>query len=138
MLSAMGWEKFQITPGIFSSSLVHGGDQLVLVLMKTRPPLLPWASDPTKYSVLKKPVVSVPSSGRPTWLVHWVTSGKEHSRSRAWFASADALRRPGAGRQRAAHPQSAFIQMRQELRADHAAQRKIQRHGQGRQRHARP
>src|SRR5262245_14573223 len=28
-----------------------------------------------KYSVLKKPVASVPSSGRPTWLATVVTSG---------------------------------------------------------------
>ena len=36
----MGCEKFQTTPGIFSSSRVHGGDQLFLVLMKCRAPLL--------------------------------------------------------------------------------------------------
>ena len=41
----------------------------------------------TKYSVLKKPVVSVPSSGRPTWLVVTVTSGNEASNTRAWSAT---------------------------------------------------
>ena len=41
----------------------------------------------TQYSVLKKPVKSSPSSGRPTWLVATVTSGKEASTTRAWFAT---------------------------------------------------
>ena len=39
----------------------------------------------TKYSVLKKPVVSVPSSGRPNWLTTCVTSGNEARMMRAWF-----------------------------------------------------
>ena len=39
----------------------------------------------TKYSVLKKPVVSVPSSGRPTWETTTVTSGNEARTTRAWF-----------------------------------------------------
>ena len=39
----------------------------------------------TKYSVLKKPVVSVPSSGRPVWLTTLVTSGKALRRMRASF-----------------------------------------------------
>jgi len=37
----------------------------------------------TKYSVLKKPAVSVPSSGRPVWLTTCVTSGKEAITRRA-------------------------------------------------------
>ncbi len=39
----------------------------------------------TKYSVLKKPVVSVPSSGRPVWETTLRTSGKAARRSRASF-----------------------------------------------------
>ena len=37
----------------------------------------------TQYSVLKNPVKSNPSSGRPTWLVATVTSGKDASITRA-------------------------------------------------------
>ena len=37
----------------------------------------------TKYSVLKKPAVSVPSSGRPVWLTTCVTSGNEAITRRA-------------------------------------------------------
>ena len=38
-LSEMGCEKFQTTPGIFSSSRIHGGDEVVLVLMEDGAPL---------------------------------------------------------------------------------------------------
>src|SRR5580704_15428810 len=44
---------------------------------------------PTKYSVLKNPVWSVPSSGRPVWLVQSVASGKEHSKILARFITDD-------------------------------------------------
>src|ERR1035441_3220249 len=46
----------------------------------------------TKYSVLKKPVVSVPSSGRPTWLTTCVTSGNEASRSEEHTSELQSLR----------------------------------------------
>ncbi len=41
---------------------------------------------------------------------------------RAWFDDADALGGAGAGRQRAAHPERALIEMGQELRADGAGE----------------
>ena len=49
----------------------------------------------TKYSVLKNPVVPVPSSGRPTWLVTTVTSGNEARMSRGLGS---AHRTPSQGR----------------------------------------
>ena len=49
---------------------------------------------------------------------------------RAWFATPDAFGRPGAGRERAAHPKRALVQVRQKLRADHAAERQIDRQAQ--------
>ena len=39
MLSAIGWEKPQITPGNLLELAVHGRDELFFVLMKGRPPL---------------------------------------------------------------------------------------------------
>ena len=86
MLSAMGWEKFQMAPGIFSISRSMAAMSSSLFSWKTgRHCSLGFRS--TQYSVLKKPVVSVPSSGRPTWLVTVVTSGKEARMMRARFAT---------------------------------------------------
>ena len=42
--------------------------------------------------------------------------------TRAWFGDACAFGRTGAGSQRAASPDRAFIEVRQKLRADHAAE----------------
>ena len=50
-----------------------------------------------------------------------VTSGKEARMTRAWFMTRVAFGGSGAGRQRAARPDGAFIQMRQEFGADDAA-----------------
>ena len=40
MLSAIGCEKFQSTPGNLLELVVHRRDELVLVLMEDRPPLV--------------------------------------------------------------------------------------------------
>ncbi len=76
----------------------------------------------TKYSVLKKPVVSVPSSGRPVWLTTLVTSGKAESLSRASFMMRRLSVGPVRGRERAADPDGAFVEVREELGADDAAE----------------
>ena len=123
MLSAMGCEKFQITPGIFSSSRSIAAISASLSWWNAgRHCSFGFRS--TKYSVLKKPVVSVPSSGRPTWLVVVVTSGNE-PQDHAPDSPRDALGRPRARRQRAAHPDRAFIQMRKKLGSDGAAQQTV-------------
>ena len=41
---------------------------------------------------------------------------------RAWFATRMPSSGPGAGRERAAHPERAFIQMRQKFGTDDAAE----------------
>ncbi len=40
MLSLIGCEKFQMTPGNFSSSLIHGVDERFLILVEDGTPLL--------------------------------------------------------------------------------------------------
>ncbi len=79
----------------------------------------------TKYSVLKKPVVSVPSSGRPVWLTTLVTSGKELRRRRASFITAQAFGGAGGGGEGAADPDGAFVEVGEELGADDAAEGEI-------------
>ena len=78
----MGWEKFHITPGIFSSSRSMAPINSSLFWWKAGRHFS-LGSRSTKYSVLKKPVVSVPSSGRPTWLTTSVTSGNAARMTRA-------------------------------------------------------
>ncbi len=65
MLSAIGCEKFHSTPGILSSSRFIAAISSSLLSWKTGLHSS-FGFRLTKYSVLKNPVVSVPSSGRPT------------------------------------------------------------------------
>ena len=58
----MGWEKFQITPGIWLSRRSMAAINSSLFLPKTGRHFS-FGLRSTKYSVLKKPVESVPSSG---------------------------------------------------------------------------
>ncbi len=51
----------------------------------------------TKYSVLKKPAVSVPSSGRPVWLTTCVTSGNEAMTRRALLVKSTLAVGPSLG-----------------------------------------
>ena len=82
MLSAMGWENPQVTPGIFSTSL-----SMASMSSSFRPRNCGRHSSrglrSTKYSVLKNPVASVPSSERPTCDTTLVTSGKPAKMRRA-------------------------------------------------------
>ena len=82
----MGWEKFQITPGIFWSSRFMAAISFSLSSWKTGRHFS-FGFRLTQYSVLKNPVKSCPESSRPAWLVTWVTSGKEARTTLAWFAT---------------------------------------------------
>src|SRR6185437_12092633 len=70
--------------GNFLKLPIHGANQLFLFWRNTE---RHWSLGlrSTKYSVLKNPVVSVPSSGRPTCDTTCVTSGNDAKISRAWF-----------------------------------------------------
>ena len=57
--------------------------------------------------------------------------------TRAWFITRVPSVGPGAGRQRAARPDGAFIQMRQEFGADDAAEHQIRGCAQRRHSHRR-
>ena len=71
-----------MTPGNFSSCSSMAAISASLFWWKTgRHCSLRFRS--TKYSVLKNPAVSVPSSGRPVWLTTCVTSGNEAMTRRA-------------------------------------------------------
>jgi hypothetical protein len=115
-----------MTPGILLQFAVHGRDQPLLVWWKTGRHFS-LGKRSTKYSVLKKPVVSVPSSGRPTLVDHLRDFGKGAENLASPLRDARALGGSGAGRQGAAHPDRAFVKMRQELRSDHAAEGQVDR-----------
>ncbi len=88
---------------------------------------------PTKNSLLKKPVGSVPSSGRPSSLATVVTCGKleqdvaDLRRELGRLFERNGVRRGGP------HPQRAFIQVRHEFAADEGNQQ--QRAHEDRQNH---
>ena len=122
----MGWEKLQITPGIFSSSPVHGRDQFVLVLVKHRPPLFLGLQADEVFRVEKAGGVRA-VIGTAHLAGAFGDLGKGAKQNSRLIRQPDAFARPGAGRKSAAHPQRALIQVGQKLRADHAADRQIDR-----------
>ena len=61
---------------------VHGGNQFFFIFVEDRAPLL-LGLEIDEVLGIEKPVVSVPSSGRPTWLTTCVTSGKDARINRA-------------------------------------------------------
>ena len=121
MLSAIGCEKFQIAPGIFLQLRIHRRDQLVFVLMEDRPPFF--------LRLQIDEVLGVEEARRVGAVVrtadlagHDSDLGKRGEKDSHLVRHADAFGRAGAGRKRAAHPDRAFVEMRQELRPDRAAE----------------
>ena len=84
---------------------------------------------PTKYSSLKNPIGSVPSSARPSSLATVVTCGKLSSRLAHLRPELRRLVERNRVGHRRAHPQRAFVEVRHELRADerHQQQRRARR-----------
>ena len=72
--------------------------------------------------MLKKPVTSVPSSGRPVWLTTLVTSGKDAEHDASLIHDAQAFGGASAGSEGAANPDGAFVEMGKKLGADNAAE----------------
>ena len=106
---------------------IHGADQLVLVLVEDGPPLI--------LRLQVDEIFRIEEAGRvgavvgPAHLADHVRDlGKGGQHGARFVHDGHALGRPGAGRERAAHPDGAFIQMRKKLRADHAAE--AQKRGQ--------
>ena len=102
---------------------VHGGDQLFLVLVKYRTPLFFRLQVHAEFGVEEtggvRPVV------RASYLAGDDDSfGKRRQREPRQIGDADAL--SGTGRERPAHPQGVFVQMREELGANNAAGGEIQ------------
>ena len=118
----MGCEKFQITPGIFSSSRSMAAISSSLFWWKTGRHLLLGLQVDEVFGVEEAGGVGA-VVGTADLADDLVTSGKEASMTRAWFITRDAFGRAGAGRERAAHPDGAFVEMGQKLGADDAAER---------------
>jgi len=123
-LSEMGWEKFQPTPGIFSNSRSMAAIRSSLSCLKTGRHS-PLGFEVDKVFVLKKPVVSVPSSGRPVWLYHLGHLGNALRRRRASFMTRRLSVGARGGRERANAPRWSPRRGEQELRADRAAECQI-------------
>ena len=113
----MGCEKFQITPGILLELVVHGGDQLFFVLMKHRPPLLFRLQVDEVFGVEEAGGVGA-VVGPPDLARHLRDFRKRSEHDAGLIRDAHAFGGSGAGRERAAHPDGAFVEMGQEFGSD--------------------
>ena len=117
MLSAIGCEKFQSAPGIFSSSRSMAAISSSLFWWNT--------GRHFSFGLQIDEVFRVEEAGRVGAVVRaaHLADHLRHFRKRSeddarLVHHARALGRTGAGRERAARPDCAFIQMRQEFRTD--------------------
>ena len=102
------------------SSKVHGRDQVVLVLVEDGPPFFFWLQADEVFGVEESGVVGavIGTAGLAGALGRFGKGAKDEA---GLVGDADAFIGADALIQRAAHPERAFIQMRQELGADDAA-----------------
>ena len=126
MLSEMGCEKFQMTPGKLLEFLVHRGDQCFLVLMEDGTPLLLRLQIDEVLGVEEAGSVGavVGPAGLADHLRHF--RKRRHDDARL-VGEVDAGGGPFAGRQSSANPDRAFVEVRQKLRPDGPAKSKIDR-----------
>ena len=108
---------------------IHGADQFLFVLVKNRTPVLLLLQMNEVFGIEKAGGVGavVGTAHLAGGVQHFGKRCQHHARL---IGQPDAFGRPGAGRQRAAHPDIAFIEMRQELGADDAAEGQVARAGQ--------
>ena len=110
----MGCEKFQMTPGIFSTC-VHGGDERFLVLVKDGAPSFLGLEVDEVFGVEEAGGVgAVVGADLADDLCDFGEAGK---RMRASSMSAR-FEGAGGGGERAADPDGAFVEVRKELGAD--------------------
>ncbi len=116
---------------------IHGADQFFFVLVEGGPPLLLGQQIDKIFGVEKAGRIGavVGPSHLADHLRHFRKGGENDTRL---IHRGDAGGRAGAGRQRAAHPDRAFIQVGQKLRADDSTQtQKTRQHQRAARRHRR-
>ena len=133
MLSSMGWENPQSDARNLVEFALHGGDQFIFVLVKDRTPFF------LGFQVDK--IFGIEEAGGVGAVIGTAdlagalrNFGKRAEHDARLIRDADAFVGSGAGSERAAHPERAFIEMRQKFGADGAAEAKITGHGNAAQR----
>ena len=122
----MGWEKFQIDAGNLFHLLVQGGDQQFLVLVELLPPLVVRLQIDEVLGI--EEARGIGAVIRPAHLRDdFRDLGKPGEGEACLIHDADALAGSGAGGQRAARPDGAFVEVGKELGADHAARHQSKR-----------
>ena len=108
----------------FVELAIHGGDQFVFVLVKHRPPFFFRLEVDEEFGIKKAGRVGavIRTAHLAGTLRHF---GKRAQHDASLVRDPDALVRAGAGRKRAAHPERAFIEVRQKFRTDGAAEGEI-------------
>ena len=124
-MSSIGCEKPQITPGNFLLKLaVHGGDQVVLILMKHGAPLFFWLQPHEVFGIEEAGMVgAVIGTARLAGAVGRFRKGAKQDP--CLIGDRDAFGGSGALIERAAHPQRALIQMGKKLGTDDSAEGEI-------------
>ena len=116
---------------VFLHCAVHGGDQLFFVLVKYRTPLVMRLQVDEIFGVAES--AGVGSIVRPAdFGYHLGHFGKGRENIALVVGEFFAFRKTGAIRQSAARPDRAFVQMRQKLRSNDAAEAQVDRSRQGR------
>ena len=110
-----------MTPGVFSSSRVHGGDEFVLVLVEDGTPLVLGLEVDEVFGVEEAGGVGavVGTAGLADDLGDLGKAGEDEP---GLVGDGEAFGGAGAGSERAADPDGAFVEVREELRADDAAE----------------
>ncbi len=119
-----GLRKAPDDAGNFVEFAIHGGDQLVFILVKDRPPLF--------FGFQVDEVLGIEEAGRVRSVVRAPDLagalrdlGKRAEHDASLVRHPNAFVGPGAGRECAAHPERAFIQVGQKLGTDDAAEGQI-------------
>ncbi len=103
---------------------LHGGDQFFFVFVENRPPLISGFQIDEEFGIEKAGVI-----GAVIGTAHLAGAlrnfGKRAEDDAGLIRDADAFVGAGAGGERAANPERAFIEMRQEFGADGAAESEI-------------
>ena len=124
MLSSMGCEKSPDDAGNLIEFAAHGGDQFIFVLVEDRTPLLFRFQIDEEFGVEKAGGIGA-VVGTADLAGALRDFGKRAEHDARLVRDANALVGAGAGSKRAANPERAFVEVRQEFGADGAAEGEV-------------
>ena len=122
-----GLGEIPVDAGELLELLVHGGDQVIFVAVEFAAPLLARMKIDEEFGVVEAAGIAA-VVGAADLADDLRDLGEIRQHEARLLGHVDAGGRTGAGRQRAAHPDRAFVEVRQKFGADDSADREEQ-HG---------